>query len=234
MNLFIAKVKRRESSFYAFLYHFGKTLLSFNMPVGAFNRWFYISLLGVKHYSTVILRFLRQKLYVEPTAKSLIQIGAKAHIEEIPSINGNGTVIFGESVHISGKFIISFMNKYQDQPRLTIDDATFIGHMTRFSIADKISIGNSVLIGANCMMMDNDGHPHDFKKRRDGVAVKKDKIFPVCIEDDVWLGNGVLVLKGVTIGARSIIAARSVVTKSIPADTIAGGNPCKVIRFLSP
>lgn len=56
---------------------------------------------------------------------------------------------------------------------------------------------------------------------------------PVTIEDDVFIGMNCVILKGVTIGARSIIAAGSVVTKSIPADCVAGGNPAKVIKRLS-
>ena len=52
----------------------------------------------------------------------------------------------------------------------------------------------------------------------------------IVIEDDVFVGTRCIILKGVKIGARSIIAAGSVVTKSIPADCIAGGNPCQIIR----
>ena len=52
---------------------------------------------------------------------------------------------------------------------------------------------------------------------------------PVTIEDDVWIGTNCIILKGVTIGARSVIGAGSVVTKNIPADCIAAGNPCRVI-----
>ena len=53
------------------------------------------------------------------------------------------------------------------------------------------------------------------------------------IEDDAFIGMNCIILKGVTIGARSIVAAGSVVTKSIPADCVAGGNPAKVIKYLS-
>ena len=59
------------------------------------------------------------------------------------------------------------------------------------------------------------------------------KTAPIVIEDDVLIGTRCIVLKGVTIGARSIIGSGSVVTKSIPADCIAAGNPCKVIRFIN-
>lgn len=72
----------------------------------------------------------------------------------------------------------------------------------------------------------------DFKLRRSpstdwGVSA------PVVIEDDVFIGMNCIILKGVRIGARSIIAAGSVVTKNIPADCIAAGNPAKVIRLLN-
>ena len=56
---------------------------------------------------------------------------------------------------------------------------------------------------------------------------------PIVIEDDVLIGTRCIILKGVTIGARSVIGAGSVVTKSIPEDCIAAGNPCKVIRCIS-
>lgn len=55
---------------------------------------------------------------------------------------------------------------------------------------------------------------------------------PIVIEDDVLIGARSIVLKGVTIGARSVIGAGSVVVKDIPADCIAAGNPCKVIKYL--
>lgn len=60
----------------------------------------------------------------------------------------------------------------------------------------------------------------------------KVKSAPITIEDDVWIGAFTTILKGVHIGARSIIGANSVVTKDIPADCIAAGNPCRIIRTI--
>lgn len=105
---------------------------------------------------------------------------------------------------------------------------------------EKITIGNNVKIGGDCVLMDTDAHNLDWMIR---AGLKKDKLGiindcesanskPIIIEDNVLIGTRSIILKGVTIGARTIIAAGSVVTKSIPADCIAGGNPCKVIRFL--
>ena len=96
---------------------------------------------------------------------------------------------------------------------------------------ESISIGDHVLIGANSRIYDTDFHPLDYLARRNSELAAT---APVVIEDDVWLAANVTVLKGVTIGARSVIAAGSVVTRDIPPDTLAAGSPAKPIRDLSP
>ena len=93
-----------------------------------------------------------------------------------------------------------------------------------------VKFGNRVLIGGDCLIMDNDAHNIDAIERRNPVLAMKIKSAPIVIEDDVFIGARCTVLKGVTIGARSVIGAGSVVTNSIPADCIAAGNPCRVIR----
>lgn len=106
---------------------------------------------------------------------------------------------------------------------------------------DRIEIGNNVKIGGDCIIIDHDAHPHDYQKRRDDYAEQMgwQRFFeemipsaPIHIDDDVWIGARCQILKGVHIGARSIIAAGSIVTKDIPSDVVAGGNPCRVIRSL--
>lgn len=101
---------------------------------------------------------------------------------------------------------------------------------TRMWIHDSIKIGNHVKIGACVLMTDTDAHPMDFMARRS--SNEETKSAPIVIEDDVWIGAHCIILKGVTIGARSIIGAGSIVTKSIPADRVAAGNPCRVIKKL--
>lgn len=86
-----------------------------------------------------------------------------------------------------------------------------------------IKLGNNVRCGANTLITDSDWHLDD---PRSGEPAD------VIIEDNVWLGVNCVVLKGVTIGQNSVVGANSVVTKSIPVDSIAAGNPCKVIRKL--
>lgn len=98
----------------------------------------------------------------------------------------------------------------------------------------SITIGNYVNIGADSILMDTDAHSLNYLDRRfpeSDKANKKD--LPIIIEDDVLIGTRCIILKGVTIGARSIIGSGSVVTKSIPADCVAAGNPCKIIRYIN-
>lgn len=96
---------------------------------------------------------------------------------------------------------------------------------------ESITIGDHVKIGGNSILIDTDSHNKDYLVRR-GQYTDWGVSKPIVIEDDVFIGVNCIILKGVTIGARSIIAAGSVVTKSIPADCVAGGNPAKVIKSL--
>ncbi|MCE9683699.1 sugar O-acetyltransferase [Halomonas alkalisoli] len=91
----------------------------------------------------------------------------------------------------------------------------------------QVTIGNHVLFGPGVQVY-TATHPLDAEQRRSGLEAAK----PITIGDDVWIGGGAILSPGVTIGARSVIGAGSVVTKDIPADVFAGGNPCRVIRSL--
>lgn len=103
---------------------------------------------------------------------------------------------------------------------------------------EKIVIGNSVNIGGDCLIMDSDAHSLDWRVRDSGLFYSKGqtldthlaKCLPIEIGDHVLIGTKSIILKGVKIGCHSIIAAGSVVTKDIPANVIAGGNPCKIIK----
>lgn len=98
----------------------------------------------------------------------------------------------------------------------------------------SITIGNNVKIGSGCVILDTDSHSLDFNNRRiPKVDFANTNRKAIVIEDDVLIGTNCIVLKGVTIGARSIIGAGSVVAKDIPADCIAAGNPCKVIKRIN-
>ncbi len=102
------------------------------------------------------------------------------------------------------------------------DNCGFSG--TVIGAALSIKLGNGVRCGANTMITDSDWHSDDPRSGKDA---------PVVIDDNVWLGYGVKVLKGVHIGENTVIGAGSVVTHDIPANVVAAGNPCKVIKGLN-
>jgi acetyltransferase-like isoleucine patch superfamily enzyme len=95
---------------------------------------------------------------------------------------------------------------------------------TVVSSSQCITLGDRVRCGTNSRIADSDMHPDD--PRSGGTA-------PVIIEDDVWLGAGVLVLKGVRIGRCTLVGAQSVVTKDLPECVIAAGAPAKPLRDLT-
>ena len=87
-------------------------------------------------------------------------------------------------------------------------------------VSRDASIGKNCAISWNCQILDD-----DFHRIGDNLTAK-----PIIIEDKVWIGASATILKGVTIGKGSIIAANSVVTKDVPEFTLVGGNPAKIIR----
>lgn len=90
-----------------------------------------------------------------------------------------------------------------------------------------ITIGDHVQIGPNVQLL-TPTHPLEAGPRRDGWESAE----PITIGDNVWLGGGVIVCPGVTIGANTVVGAGSVVTKDLPADVVAVGNPARVIKSL--
>lgn len=91
-----------------------------------------------------------------------------------------------------------------------------------------VTIGDNVLFGPNVQLY-TATHPLDAQQRRSGLEAG----YPITIGNDCWIGGSVIVNPGITIGERSVIGAGSVVTKDIPADVFAAGNPCQVIRHLN-
>lgn len=162
-------------------------------------------------------------------------------------IMGHGKIIIGDDFQFTSgdsinpicRNIRGALYTMTKNARIEIGDRVGISSACIWA-KERITIGNDVNIGGDCLIMDNDAHPIDYIQRRRsyfkevGKDVYYSKIATSAIEigDDVWIGARCQILKGVHIGARSIIAAGSVVTKDIPADVIAGGNPCKVIRSL--
>jgi galactoside O-acetyltransferase len=107
--------------------------------------------------------------------------------------------------------------------------------------ADRISIGDDVMIAWDVTVFDNDSHSVTFRHREDDVINWRDgrqdwshvPVAPITIGDKVWIGFGAAIAKGVTVGEGAVIAARAMVTKDVPPWTVVAGNPARVVRELS-
>ena len=108
-----------------------------------------------------------------------------------------------------------------------IGEHVFINYNCTFLGGASITIDNNVLIGPNCQLL-TPQHPMNYLDRRKPMETS----YPITIGDDTWLGGGVTVLPGVTIGKRCIIGAGAVVVHDIPDDSLAVGNPAVVKRRL--
>lgn len=192
---------------------------------------------------TLLLRFFRNSAQRYWNVRARIQFGVRRvrwpnnlSVLGPLGLSANGKIEIGENVTIVNdtKYNRAGIN-HPTQLVAAAGGHLRIGNHVGISGASifcvkSIEIGNYVLIGASCRIYDTDFHPINYRDRRES---KKAASAEVVIQDDVWLGANVTVLKGVTIGARSIIASGSVVTRDIPADTLAGGIPAKPIRMLS-
>lgn len=130
----------------------------------------------------------------------------------------------------------SIGSKYEIRPpfycdygfNISIGDNFFSNFNTVFIDCSRIVIGNNVMFGPNCCI-DGASHPTDSIRRNAGFEYA----YPITIEDDVWLCSGVHIMPGITIGRGCVIGAGSIVTKDIPPNSLAVGNPCHVIREIT-
>ena len=177
-----------------------------------------------------------------------IEFGKNLLVNNRVYIRGCGLIKIGDDFRFSSGDSINPICRnirgeiYFDSPDAHIIIGDRVGmSSTCLRAKTSITIGNDVNIGGDCLIMDSDTHPVNYIKRRreygktvpPEVKNNLNPSAPIIIEDDVWIGARCQVLKGVTIGARSVIAAGSVVTKDIPSDVIAGGVPCRIIKKIN-
>jgi acetyltransferase-like isoleucine patch superfamily enzyme len=150
----------------------------------------------------------------------------------------SGALVFGkhDSVYAGCSFSIGVNG------RCTVGDFTLLNGALVMA-EEKIEIGSHCLISWNVGIADSDFHPLDPAQRlidaqavapffKDRPPRPKLKTVPVKISDNVWIGMNATILKGVTIGENSVVAAGSVVTKSVPPNTVVAGNPAVFVKQL--
>lgn len=136
-----------------------------------------------------------------------------------------GNKIIKELFSKTGNEFMIMPNFYCDYGfNIEIGENFYSNHNLVILDANKVTFGNNVQIGPNCGIYTS-GHPINKEERRKVEFAK-----PIRIGNDVWIGGNVCVMPGVTIGDNTVIGAGSVVTKDIPSNVVAVGNPCRVIK----
>lgn len=167
-----------------------------------------------------------------------IKIGSNIKFYGIPSINRNpmSKITIGNNCILNSSFKSTGIGIYKKCTFTTVEKNAEIkiGNNVGFSGASllaaiSITIDDNVLIGAHSVIIDSDRHSIRAEDRLTGHIKSR----PVHIKSGAWVGMNSIILKGVTIGQNAVIGANSVVTSDIPDNSVAIGNPCKVIRILS-
>ncbi len=155
--------------------------------------------------------------------------GTGVVIDNNVRFSGSNRISLGENVFIGSDSVFQCITSYAGEdfsPELTIcDDVSFTKRATIYC-AKKVEIGANTLIGSDVLITDeNHGIGRENIYRDNKLSVNEVKI-----GKNVWIGDKAVILPGVTIGDNSIIAAGAVVTKSVPEESIAAGNPSRVIK----
>ncbi|HBJ12124.1 MAG TPA: maltose acetyltransferase [Clostridiales bacterium] len=154
-------------------------------------------------------------------AKKLCNKYNKLDVEDIEKCNE----IIRELFSKTGKEFMIIPNFYCDYGfNIEIGENFYSNHNLVILDANKVTFGDNVQIGPNCGFYTS-GHPLDYETRKKLEFAK-----PIKIGNNVWIGGNVCVMPGVTIGDNTVIGAGSVVTKEIPSNVVAVGNPCRVIK----
>lgn len=147
-----------------------------------------------------------------------------------------------KDAHIGEESVVRGMVRVEPKGRIEVGPFCYVGDGVILSAANLIHIGEATLIAHGVQVFDNDTHPANpidreahFKKMLGHPANRDLPIndAPIIIGSHCWIGMHSIVMKGVTIGDNSIIAPGSVVTKNVPANVLAAGNPATVVKHLS-
>lgn len=177
---------------------------------------------------------LYYRLYSIIKSNCLKSYGVHALISDPIYIHNGKLISVGKNFHSEKRVRLEAFDiqEYQDyRIKIVIGDNVHLNWDCHIGAINRIEIGDNVLIGSKVLITD---HSHGNPNNSDiSLPPNKRPLYskgPVIIKNNVWIGEGVAILPNVTIGENSIIGANSVVTKDIPANVIAVGNPARIIR----
>lgn len=154
------------------------------------------------------------------------RVGLRVRLYGKAAIKNRGTLVVGDRVRLFST-VATLQLEVGHGAALHIGDRTLINYGSSIGATQLVRIGERCNIGTHCILIDNDFHSLE-PERRDEVPPSA----PIVLRDNVWLGARVIVLRGVTIGEGSVVAAGSVVTRDVEPRSLVGGVPAKLLRRL--
>jgi acetyltransferase-like isoleucine patch superfamily enzyme len=159
-----------------------------------------------------------------------VRFGAGTRIGSNVEVAFRAELQVGEDCHIGRDVTFEVGRVWEHCRGMTIGNRTWISRGCLLQCSGRIQIGDDVLIGEFASVRDT---RHGHERSDQPMRMQPDVVGEICIEDNVWIGRGCLILgrpEGIVLGCGSILGANSVVTRSVPANTVWGGVPARFIR----
>lgn len=191
--------------------------------------------LGVVHRARNWAALARRRQWEEKAwIASNAVLHPTAHLSNLREVRA---IRIGEHTHVRGELLV-----LPHGGRIEIGAWGYVGEGTRIWSGCSVEIGDRVLVAHDCEIHDWNAHPIEAAARHEhfraivttGHPLRLDSVpsAPIRLHDDVWIGFGSTILKGVTIHPRSIVAAGSMVVEDVPKDSLVAGRPARIIRRL--
>lgn len=200
-------------------------------------------LFSIHRYNEYFIDIIFSKIYLIYLNKiNNLSIGKSYKFRGMPIITmeKGSTIHIGRDVYLISRSRNTALGVYHPVVVRTLSSDSLLKIGNNFSAsgvticcADKIEIGNKVMLGANVTITDTDFHSVKPELRFSENDMKNALTAPIIIEDNVFIGMNAIILKGVRIGQGAIIAAGSIVTKDVKELSMVGGNPAKLIKVIS-
>jgi acetyltransferase-like isoleucine patch superfamily enzyme len=211
-----------------------RTLLRAELPS---SQWFKV-LATERFFRRLLLRNVMRAVYHQPVFRAMcVEAGHGLMLDPgtgVPVVDAID-VVLGDRVHLSGLSTFAGAQRTDGRrARLVVGNDTYLGHRLMVTADDEVVIGSHVRVADDVYVCGYDAHPRDPLARRTHAGpVDYGGGGRVVIEDDVWICQGCLILKGVTVGRGAIVGAHSVVTKDVPAGAVVAGNPARIVGAAS-
>lgn len=175
---------------------------------------------------------LRTLLFTSQVKHQVQQCGVNLNVRGRVRIINEGLILISNNVILDSSSESSIKIKVGKRGKLVIGSNVYINEGTQIICNLSVEIHDYTKIASGVLIIDDDFHPLDPNLRKDYEDLPNTKA-PITINENVWIGSNVILLKGVTVGMNSVIGAGSVLTKSVPENVLAAGNPAKEIRKIS-